>query len=75
MQYEGTATGLGEWHGQRPSHHTSSFSGINILKFNADRSKLIEVAVYRSPFAEDREELKGKVPEGGFRELRLKRLI
>lgn len=32
-------------------------------------------AVYRSPFAEDREELKEKVPEGGFRDLRLKRLV
>lgn len=73
--YEGSATGLGEYHGHRASHHTSNFSGINIVKFNADRSKISQVQVYRSPFAEDREELKEKVPEGGFRELRLKRLV
>ena len=40
VMYEGSATGLGEWHGHRPSHHTSSFSGINVVKFNADRSKI-----------------------------------
>ena len=41
--FEGTATGLGEWHGHRPTHHTSSFSGVNIVKFNADRSKITQV--------------------------------
>jgi hypothetical protein len=32
-------------------------------------------AVYRSAFSEDREELAEKVPDGGFRELRLRRLV
>lgn len=34
-----------------------------------------QTVVYRSAFAEDKEELKEKVPEGGFRELRLRRLV
>jgi hypothetical protein len=75
VTYEGAATGLGEYHGHRASHHTSSFTGVNILKFNEDRSKIIEAHVYRSAFAEDRQELGEKIPEGGFRELRLRRLV
>ena len=73
--YEGAATGLGDYHGHRASHHSSIFSGINIFKFNADRSKIVEMHVYRSAFAEDKQELVEKVPEGGFRELRLRRLV
>lgn len=42
VSYEGAATGLGEYHGHRATHHTSSFSGVNIFKFNEDRSKIIE---------------------------------
>lgn len=75
VSYEGSATGLGEYHGHKASHHTSNFSGINVLKFNEDRSKIKEVQVYRSAFAEDRAELGEKVPEGGFRDLRLRRLV
>ena len=75
MTYEGSATGLGEYHGHKASHHTSPFTGVNIFKFNEDRTKIKEVIVYRSAFAEDRAELGEKVPEGGFRELRLKRLV
>lgn len=75
ISYEGTCTGLGEYHGHRATHHSSSFSGVNIFKFNADRSKIVQVQVFRSAFAEDKQELGDKVPEGGFRELRLKRLV
>ena len=67
VSYEGCATGLGEYHGHKGTHHASVFSGVNILKFNADRSRIVDVAVYRSAFAEDREELRDRVPEGGFR--------
>lgn len=43
VKYEGAATGLGEYHGHKATHHTSPFSGINVLKFNADRSKIVEI--------------------------------
>ncbi len=74
VHYEGTATGLGAYHGHRASHHASAFSGVNVLRFSADRARIAQVLVYRSAFAEDRAELAERVPEGGFRELRLKRL-
>lgn len=44
VMFEGNATGLGEWHGHRPSHHTSSFTGVNIVKFNEDRSKITQLS-------------------------------
>jgi hypothetical protein len=75
VHYEGTATGLGAYHGHRASHHASAFSGVNVLRFAADRARIAKVLVYRSAFAEDRAELAERVPEGGFRELRLKRLV
>ena len=75
VTYEGSCTGLGEYHHHKPTHHTSNFSGVNLFRFNKDRSKIVEVSVYRSAFAEDKEELKEKVPEGGFRELRLRLLV
>jgi hypothetical protein len=46
-----------------------------MFRFTKDRTKITEVMVYRSAFAEDKEELREKVPEGGFRELRLRRLM
>ncbi|KAI8103616.1 hypothetical protein M9435_004951 [Picochlorum sp. BPE23] len=75
VRYEGFASNLGEYHGHKPSHHTSTFSGVNMFRFTKDRTKITEVMVYRSAFAEDKEELREKVPEGGFRELRLRRLM
>jgi hypothetical protein len=75
VSYEGSATGLGEYHGHKGSHHANVFSGVNLLRFTADRSRIAEVQVYRSAFAEDKEELRERVPEGGFRELRLRRLV
>ncbi|KAL6767898.1 hypothetical protein ACKKBF_B37045 [Auxenochlorella protothecoides x Auxenochlorella symbiontica] len=77
VQYSGTATGLGEYHSHKPSHHVSAFSGINLVRFNHDRSKIVEIQVYRSAFAEDRLELGERElhGEGGFRELRLRRLV
>ena len=75
VRYEGVATGLGEYHGHKASGHTNNFTGVNMFTFNADRSKIIKVDVMRTAFSEDREELQEKVPEAGFRELRLKRLV
>lgn len=77
VKYEGSATGLGEYHGHKPSHHNNLFSGVNIIKFTHDRSRIAEVEVYRSAFAEDKTELGERelFNEGGFRELRLKRLV
>jgi hypothetical protein len=43
VKYEGCATGLGQYHGHKASGHTSNFTGINVIKFNADRSKITEV--------------------------------
>jgi len=75
VSYEGNATGLGEWkHQLKASHHSSHFTGVNLFKFNDDRTKIVEVRVYRSAFAEDKEEIKEMVPGGNFRELRLRRL-
>lgn len=75
--YRGIATGLGSYHQHKPTKHSSSFTGINSIKFNHDRSKIIEVKVYREAFAEDRMELAAKEMDGecGFRDLRLKRLM
>lgn len=75
VSYEGTGTGLGTYHGHKGTHHASNFSGVNLFRFNKDRTKIIEVMVYRTAFAEDKEELKDKVSEGGFRELRIRRLL
>ena len=48
-----------------------------MIQFNKDRSKIKEIRVYRQPFAEDRMEMGEREGsgEGGFRELRLKRLV
>jgi hypothetical protein len=77
VSYSGEATGLGAYHNHKPSHHTSAFTGINMIQFNKDRSKIKEIRVYRQPFAEDRMEMGEREGsgEGGFRELRLKRLV
>jgi hypothetical protein len=71
VNFEGSATGLGTYHGHKGTHHANVFSGVNLFRFNADRSKITEIRVYRSAFAEDLQEMS----EGGFRELRLKRLV
>lgn len=75
VTYEGSATNLGEYHSHKPSRHTSNFQGCNLIKFNNDRSKITEIKVYRSAFAEDKLELGEKEHEGNFREIRLRRLI
>ena len=77
VSYRGSATNLGEYHHHRASHHASVFEGINLIKFTEDRSAITEVQVFRSAFAEDKHELAEKdiAGEGGFRELRLKRLV
>lgn len=43
VMYSGTATGLGEYHGKKPTRHTSAFSGVNLFRFNHERSKIIEI--------------------------------
>ena len=43
VAYEGVATGLGEYHGHKASHHNSNFSGVSMFRFNDDRSKISEV--------------------------------
>eukprot|EP00887_Chlorella_sp_A99_P000231 scaffold13.g231.t1 len=79
VTYEGACTGLGEYHNKRGTHHTSSFNGANLMRFNHDRSRITEIHVWRSAFAEDLQEVKEfelqRLSEGGFRELRLKRLV
>lgn len=76
VTFRGSATNLGEYHNHKPTHHASSFEGCNILKFNHDRSRITEIKVFRSAFAEDLDELgeRKMAEEGGFRELRLQRL-
>ncbi|GAB4819953.1 hypothetical protein N2152v2_006999 [Parachlorella kessleri] len=76
VTYEGSATNLGSYHEHKPSRHTSNFQGCNLIKFNHDRSKITEIIVYRSAFAEDKLELGEKEVDGGnLREIRLRRLI
>ncbi|KAL4451240.1 hypothetical protein ABPG77_009312 [Micractinium sp. CCAP 211/92] len=76
VTFRGSATNLGEYHHHKPTHHASSFEGCNIFKFNHDRSRITEIKVFRSAFAEDLDELgeRKMAEEGGFRELRLQRL-
>lgn len=50
-------------------NYRNAVTGVNIIRFNKDRSKIELVEVYRTPFSEDKEAI------GGFRELRLKRLV
>lgn len=76
VTYHGSATNLGEYHHHKATRHASSFEGTNTFKFNHDRSRITEIHVYRSAFAEDINEIGERMVEieGGFRELRLKRL-
>jgi hypothetical protein len=75
VSYEGSCTGLGTYHDHKATKHMSVFKGVNVFKFNDDRSKIVSVEVYRSAFQEDRAELVEVVKEGGFRDLRLQRLV
>lgn len=43
VMYSGTATGLGEYHEHKPSHQASTFSGINYIQFNPERTKITEI--------------------------------
>ena len=43
VMYSGTATGLGQYHGKKPTRHTSAFSGVNLFRFNHERSKIVEI--------------------------------
>ncbi|PRW20221.1 ester cyclase [Chlorella sorokiniana] len=77
VTYRGSATNLGEYHHHKATGHASNFEGANCFRFNHDRSRITHIDVYRSAFAEDLDEVgeKRQAQEGGFRELRLKRLV
>ena len=75
VRWSGSATNLGRYHGAKASRHASALSGIDLFTFSADRSKLEEVLVYRTPLAEDRAQLESFEAEGhGMHELKLHRL-
>jgi hypothetical protein len=86
VRWAGSATNLGAYHGHKPSRHASAVSGIDLFTFNPDRSAITEVLVYRTPLAEDREEMvhgesggsgsgaAGSLGGDGLHELRLHRL-
>jgi len=83
VRWSGCATNLGAYHGHKPSRHASAVSGIDLFTFTPDRSAIEQVLVYRTPLAEDREEMAsgGEGGEGagalggdGLHELRLRRL-
>ncbi|KAK9835302.1 hypothetical protein WJX81_000299 [Elliptochloris bilobata] len=73
VHWQGEATNLGSYHDHKPSKHSSSISGINLMSFTEDRSQLKEVLVYRVPLAEDRSEL-GELGGDSLHELHLHQL-
>lgn len=75
VRLEGNCTGLGSFHDHKATGHANHFDAVAIFQFNKDRSKITHVEVFRTAFAEDRSELTTVVREGGFRDLRLKRLF
>ena len=75
VRLEGNCTGLGSYHDHKASGHANHFDAVVLFEFNKDRSKITHIEVFRTAFAEDREDLTTVVKEGGFRDLRLKRLM
>ena len=75
VRLEGNCTGLGSFHDHKATGHANHFDAVAIFQFNKDRSKITHVEVFRTAFAEDRSELTTVVREGGFRDLRLRRLL
>lgn len=57
VRWAGCATNLGSRHGHAASRHASAVSGIDLFTFTPDRSAITEILVYRTPLAEDREEM------------------
>jgi len=75
VRWSGSATNLGRYHGAKASRHASALSGIDLFTFSPDRSKLVEVLVYRTPLAEDKVQLEAFEAENhGLHELKLHRL-
>ena len=75
VRWSGSATNLGRYHGAKASRHASALSGIDLFTFSPDRSKLVEVLVYRTPLAEDKVQLEAFEAEShGLHELKLHRL-
>ena len=75
VRLEGNCTGLGSYHHHQAIKHANHFDAVVLFEFNKDRSRITHVEVFRTAFAEDKSELQTVVKEGGFRELRLKRLM
>ncbi|KDD73491.1 hypothetical protein H632_c2122p0 [Helicosporidium sp. ATCC 50920] len=76
--YAGHATGLGPYHAaEKASHRFSALRGAAVMRFDPDRSRIVRIEVFRTPFVEDRLELqmRDSLGDGGFRQLRLNRLV
>jgi len=58
----------------KPTFHESHISGIDIITFTEDRSKIQEVVIYRQPTLEEREFLEEEALEQDRLTIRLERL-
>lgn len=74
VQWEGQATNLGSFHEHKPSYHQSTLSGVTLFKFNKDRSKMVEVVVYRQALSEEEHEQHEVALEDDLHTLHLARL-
>eukprot|EP00195_Chlamydomonas_chlamydogama_P013550 CAMPEP_0202891438 /NCGR_PEP_ID=MMETSP1392-20130828/1492_1 /ASSEMBLY_ACC=CAM_ASM_000868 /TAXON_ID=225041 /ORGANISM="Chlamydomonas chlamydogama, Strain SAG 11-48b" /LENGTH=253 /DNA_ID=CAMNT_0049575185 /DNA_START=105 /DNA_END=866 /DNA_ORIENTATION=+ len=71
IAWTGHGTNLEE-HARAASYHNSTYSGVSILTFNKDRTKIVEVSTFRQPTAEERHDMEH--PEHDPFEIKLARL-
>ncbi|CAD7699399.1 unnamed protein product [Ostreobium quekettii] len=71
VHWTGSMTNLGRFHGHSATRQNTKVTGVSMMSFTKDRSKLVEVNVFRQPTREEKTEFADR--EGGF-ELHLARL-